>query len=238
MQDEAPIGYHVIKWRNSEFHNHDTVRKRKMLGGVSFDGGAAAGSGRNERNMTRAGVQEAQPSFPNTYNESVSLSEIALSLGKSGGKTGAEAEKANESRDVGKAGETKDKISDNEKEQGGNHGSVAALSLWNNIIADVINTANAAINSPSDTSANNSRWKYSKYLQSVKATAYKFGKGIRTMLRKNEQDGGRRNGQQAKKKLISGTRAVTREDVYEIQVNSSYLLESYNKNGERSTLGK
>ena len=72
----------------------------------------------------------------------------------------------------------------------------------------------------------------------MKNITFKLGQGIRAMFGKNTEDTGKQNRQKPKKKLTSGTRPVTKEDVYDIQVNSSYLLDSYNKNGERSTLGK
>ncbi|MBD5454065.1 MAG: hypothetical protein HDR30_07115, partial [Lachnospiraceae bacterium] len=53
-----------------------------------------------------------------------------------------------------------------------------------------------------------------------------------------EQKAGKENRQQPKKKKVTGTRAVTKEEVYEIKVNTAYLLDSYNKHGERSTLGQ
>ena len=67
IQDEQRIEYHVIKWRNSAFHNHDKLPKRKLLGGVSFDGG---GGGKGEA-ARQADVQTAQPSFPRIVNENL-----------------------------------------------------------------------------------------------------------------------------------------------------------------------
>lgn len=242
MQDEQPIVYHVIKWRNSEFHNHDTARKRKLLGGVSLDGGAAAGGGKNGSNMTQAGVQEAQPSFPNAYNESVSLSEIGLSLGKAGGKPGTEDTKSNETRNNGKAREINEEIVKKKETEKQNEAASIVNSFWNNIIASVINMGSFPVNNPSNVNnadaADNSEQSGRRRLRIIKGIAYKLGKGIQAFLGKDEQDAGARNGQNPKKKLSSGTRPITKEDIYEIQVNSSYLLESYNKNGERSTLGK
>lgn len=248
MQDEQPVVYHVIKWRNSEFHNHDTARKRKLLGGVSFDGGAGAatGSGRHERNMTQAGVQEAQPSFPNAYSESVSLSETGLSLGKAAGGAGTENAKANETRNDGKARDINEETVKKKEIERQNEEASIAGGFWNNIIASAINMGsiieNTSANNPSTADNMNSEDANEQFrrgrLRIIKGIAYKLGKGIQTLLSKNEQDAGRRSGQKPKKKFSSGTRPITKEDVYEIQVNSSYLLESYNKNGERSTLGK
>ncbi len=62
--------------------------------------------------------------------------------------------------------------------------------------------------------------------------------GVQTFLKGMEQKAGKENRQQPKKKKMTGTRAVTKEEVYEIKVNTAYLLDSYNKHGERSTLGQ
>jgi len=67
IQDEQPIEYHVIRWRNSAFHHHDELPGREMLGGVSFDGG---GGGKSE-NRQQTGVQTAQPSFPHIVDENL-----------------------------------------------------------------------------------------------------------------------------------------------------------------------
>ncbi len=49
IQQEKPVEYHVVRWENSAFHNHDKRPERKMLGGVSFDGGAGGGKRRHSR---------------------------------------------------------------------------------------------------------------------------------------------------------------------------------------------
>ena len=72
---------------------------------------------------------------------------------------------------------------------------------------------------------------YRKYMGKIR-------NGIQTFLKGMEQKAGKENKQQPKKKKLTGTRAVTKEEVYEVQVNTAYLLDSYNKHGERSTLGQ
>lgn len=75
------------------------------------------------------------------------------------------------------------------------------------------------------------RLDYKKYIGKMQNSIQAFLKGM-------EQRAGKEGRQQSKKKEMPGTRTVTKEDVYEIQINTAYLLDSYNKYGERSVLGK
>lgn len=247
MQNEQPIEHHLT-WRNNILHNHNhgTVDKRKMLGGVSFDGGAALGNSKSGSSTTQAGVQEAQPPLSDKYNENLSLSEMGLGLGRRNGKTGTVRPKEND----GKTDTAKPKENDGKADTASpNESAVKSVKSDASYIKDeaVINE-NAAILSilpAADhfldkiitrvTEPDNLKIGRSS---PIRGLTLKLGKGIRTLLARSGQDSKRQSGHRPKKKLSSGTRPVTKEDVYEIQVNSSYLLESYNKNGERSTLGK
>lgn len=215
MQDEQPIEHHFT-WRNSALHNHNhgTVDKRKMLGGVSFDGGAALGNNKSRSSTTQAGVQEAQPPLTDKYNENLSLSEMGLGLGRTKGTADTVSQKEGDGKSVKNAVANK---------------NVAV----HNILPGVDNFLDKIITHI--TESDNLKAGRSSLLRGL---TLKLGKGIRTLLERSGQDSKRQSEQRPKKKLSSGTRPVTKEDVYEIQVNSSYLLESYNKNGERSTLGK
>ncbi len=53
-----------------------------------------------------------------------------------------------------------------------------------------------------------------------------------------EQKAGQRNGRKPTKKNTEGTRAAAKEEFDQIEADKSYLLDSYNKYGERSTLGR
>ena len=235
MQDEQPIEHHLT-WRNSAFHKHDhgTVDKRKMLGGVSFDGGAALGNNKSRSSTTQAGVQEAQPPLTDKYNENLSLSEMGLGLGRSKGKADKAGQKESDGKAVNDAkavknttavknvaADIKDETTINENAAVYNIASVADNFL-DKIITNITGSDNLKVGR-------------SSFLRGL---TLKLGKGIRTLLERSGQDSKRQSEHRPKKKLSSGTRPVTKEEVYEIQINSSYLLESYNKNGERSTLGK
>ncbi len=235
MQDEQPIEHHLT-WRDSAFHNHNhgIVDKRKMLGGVSFDGGAALGNNKSRSSTTQAGVQEAQPPLADKYNENLSLSEMGLGLGRTKGKTDTVNQKGNDE----KANITGSKIN------GGRSVKNASADIKdesvvneNAVVHNMLSVADTFLDKiiAQVTESDNLKTGRSSLLRGL---THKLGKGIHTLLERSGQDSKRQNEQRSKKKLSSGTRPVTKEDVYEIQVNSSYLLESYNKNGERSTLGK
>lgn len=235
MQDEQPIEHHLT-WRNSAFHRHDhgTVDKRKMLGGVSFDGGAALENHKSRSSTTQAGVQEAQPPLTDKYNENLSLSEMGLGLGRTNGRVDTSSQKESDGKAVKNAtavksttavknvaADIKDEAAINENAAVHNVVSVADNFL-DKIITNITESDNLKVGRSSF----------------IRGLTLKLGKGIRTLLERSGEDSKRQNEQRPKKKLSSGTRPITKEDVYEIQINSSYLLESYNKNGERSTLGK
>ena len=63
-------------------------------------------------------------------------------------------------------------------------------------------------------------------------------KFMQNLMKGMGQETDSRSSQNKKRQDIKATRAITKEEVYEIQINTSYLLDSYNKYGERSTLGK
>lgn len=233
MQNEQPIEHHVIRC-NSAFHNHDTMDKRKLLGGVSFDSGAALRNNKGGGSMTQAGVQEAQPPLADKYSENLSLSEMGLGLGRTKGKSDTASQKEGDDKAVkntaavkntvankNAAADIKDKSTINE-----NAAAYNILSAADNFLDKMIAHITESDNLKTGRSS------------LVRGLTLKLGKGIHTLLTRSGQDSKRQSEQRPKKKLSSGTRPVTKEDVYEIQVNSSYLLESYNKNGERSTLGK
>ena len=231
MQDEKPIEYHVINWRNSAFHNHDVPVKRKMFGGVSFDGGAISGNDKRESNITQTGVHEVQPSFSHMHEENALINAGVSGSGNYKGKAGAETET-----------NTKTEALNAKESKVSNLNVLIGNNILDDIITNVINiTGDNAATSGSTTDhgneANASAIKSGRFPH-MKSITFKLGQGIRTLLGKNTEDSRKQSRQKSKKKLTSGTRPVTKEDVYEIQVNSSYLLDSYNKNGERSTLGK
>lgn len=241
MQDEQPIEHHLT-WRNSAFHKHDhgAVDKRKMLGGVSFDGGAALGNNKSRSSTTQAGVQEAQPPLTDKYNENLSLSEMGLDLGRTKGNADMASQKEGDGKAVKKTTVIKNvtevKTATAEKIIAADIKDEAAINE-NAAVHNIVSTADNFLDKiiMNITESDNLKGGRASFIRGL---TLKLGKGIHTLLERSGQDSKGQSEQKPKKKLSSGTRPVTKEDVYEIQINSSYLLESYNKNGERSTLGK
>ena len=229
MQDEQPIEYHVIQWRNSAFHNHAVLGKRKMLGGVSFDGGAISGGGKGKNSIAHAGVNESQPPFSRMSEEGAvygRLGTFGTRLGNAAHKSTTDDEKVSKTQQV----KERKVIEENKDITGSKY--LKEESLYDKLIGALNINIVGEDRFGDKVNDENGRIRF------IRDVALKLGKGIGTFLRKDAQNNEMQSRQKQKKKITNGTRPVTKEDVYDIQVNSSYLLESYNKNGERSTLGK
>lgn len=231
IQEEKPIQYHVIQWRNSEFHNHDTGIKRKLFGGVSFDGGGAAGGSKGTA-APQTGVQPAQPSFSSASD--IGLFGNGLGIGPNGlegmeaGAKGQGAEKGRDTLSIHNTENAKStegmEITAAQQMAAANAGFDANFIANNNVskITDVMETVEPKIR------------RGISFLHSFK----KLQNTIQTFLKNAEQKAGGEKRQNREKKKIRGTRTITKEEFYEMQADAGYLLDSYNKNGERSTLGK
>lgn len=213
IQDEQPVEYHVIQWRNSAFHNHDKQPKRKMLGGVSFDGGG----GGKSRSIQQAGVQNAQPSFPHINEENL----FGFGIGEDG-----------TDRD-GKMGNRMSSLAGKKAEAGARSSGRDTLEVksMQEAMAGFQSVSAAESVQVSVQEEKRSRPAFLHYIR-------KFGNGIRSFLRGMEQKAGKENAKKQSKKEKTGTRSITKEELAGIQQERDYLLDSYNRNGERSTLGR
>lgn len=221
IQDEQQITYHVIRWRNSAFHNHDNLPKRKLLGGVSFDGGSG---GRSEATQ-QTGVQTAQPSFPHIVDENLFGPGIVGDGSGGNGKIGSSLHGAERKpAGPGAQGRGRDTV-----EVGSIQEAMAVCqSASAGEIPDAAKAEYAAAPVPEE---KRSRPAFLQYIR-------KMGNGIQTFFRGMEQKAGRENARKQPKKEKTGTRAVTKEELAQMQADRAYLLDSYNKHGERSTLGR
>lgn len=221
IQDEQPIEYHVVRWENSAFHNHDKVNKRKLLGGVSFDGGGAGGGGTGNASQGM-GVQSLQSSFLDGYGLGIGSGPAGLTDGRQaergaqdGDRSGKDTVSIRSVQDVNKTAE--------------DAGIIAAAQLIS--VEEPSAMSKTVSHAEPERKRHRRGFDYRKYLR-------KMQNGIQTFLQSMRQRSGKEQDKRTAKKPIKGTRPVTREDVYEIQMNTAYLLDSYNKYGERSTLGK
>ena len=191
------------------FHHHDVWPKEKKLWGVTFDFGG--GSAAKERHTTlQAGEQKSQPPFSD-------INLTGLGNGVDGHGTAGRGTSGNVIKGTGKtavksAGHQKDTVSISGMQNQNKEDTAAEIMA-------IVQSARKPV------------LVYKKYMGKIRS-------GIQTFLKGMEQKAGKENRQQPKKKKITGTRAVTKEEVYEIQINTAYLLDSYNKHGERSTLGQ
>lgn len=215
----------MIKWRNSAFHNHDTVMKRKLLGGVSFDGGGAGGA--KGAAAPQAGVQTAQPSFSPVSEDN--LFGLGLGIGLNGSEgIGIGTGTKQQGTETGQRDTVSIHAIDNPNRTE-EMGIIAAQQMLPaNAGFDVNNTTHVIENVETKKRHSNLFVNYFK----------KMKNSIQTFLRGAEQKAGREKKQSPEKKKTHGTRAITKEEFYEMQADTGYLLDSYNKYGERSTLGK
>lgn len=223
IQTEEPVQYHVIQWRNSAFHNHGIVKNRKLLGGVYLDGGGAGtGSGKG-KSISQTGVQTAQPSFPDGYI----VNDLGVGIGTGGKESqNGKSESVKISRDI--------KIADCSKTTTViNTVTVSEMLAVQQLMPTVHDDETNKITSVDNQEQpdNKRGLTIRKYMAGLRKFMQNLMKGMG-----NKTDS--RSSQNRKKQDMKGTRAITKEEVYEIQINTSYLLDSYNKYGERSTLGK
>lgn len=231
IHQEEPIQYHVIKWRNSAFHNHGLEKRRKLLGGVYLDGGgSASGSGKGS-SVSQAGVHTAQPSFPDSIGNSTA---VGIGTGALKGITGTN-QKANQTGKTASAGKPNNvkktddiKMSDVIKSATDSVNTVIQQDLTGENNNETEKISSVIISAPTD---NRMSAVFSKYISKLRGYMKSFMQGM-------GQKADSRSSHDPKKQNMKGTRAITKEEVYEIQVNTAYLLDSYNKYGERSTLGK
>lgn len=221
IQNEQQVEYHVIRWRNSAFHNHDKRPERKLLGGVSFDGG---GGGKGEA-AQQTGVQTAQPSFPRITDENLFGFGAAENGPDGDGKMGGSRNgSAGKMAITGAQGRERDTV----EVSGISEVMAACQKVSAGEIPDMVTAETAAMPIPEEKKI---RPAFLRYIR-------KTGNGIRSFLRGMEQKAGRENAGKQPKKEKTGTRIITKEELAQIQADRTYLLDSYNKYGERSTLGR
>ncbi len=247
VQGEKPVEYHVVRWENSAFHNHDKRPERKMLGGVSFDGGAGGGKSMNTQ---QTGVQTAQPSFSHTIDEGWfgnGMSESGLyGDGKDGlsGEKNGRAERApgifgnraetdahgvRANRDTLEIRTSPELAESKAAPELAEHKVTPELAESKDVPGAADNAVEA-VWAPA-VPEEKSRRPFGRMLNKMK-------NGIQAFLREMEQRAGQKNNRKFSKKNGDGTRAVTKEEFDMIKADKSYLLDSYNKYGERSTLGE
>lgn len=232
IHSEEPAQYHVIKWSNSAFHNHGIEKKRKLLGGVYLDGGGAGAGSNKGKSISQTDVQIAHPSFPDGYI----VNDLGVGIGTDG-QVGIAKGNQKESQN-GKSESVK--ISGDIKMADGSKTTtvintvtasemLAVQQLMPTVRDDEINKITSVDNQ--EQNDNNRRLIIRKYIGVLR-------KFMQNLMKEMGQKTDSRSSQNRKKQDMKGTRAITKEEVYEIQINTSYLLDSYNKYGERSTLGK
>ncbi len=232
IQGEKPVEYHVVRWDNSTFHNHDKRPGRKMLGGVSFDGG---GGGGNRANTQQTGVQMAQPSFSHTVEEEWFGNSMA-ETGLYGGGSAKDGLRRNGRTEEG-PGTLKKQITAVSGKR--NMRDTMEIRTAPEIADNKITPESAEMKNALEAAAGGqAAVPEEKRSRAVLRLIRKAGNGIQAFLRGMEQKAGQKNHRKPAKKHEEGTRTAEREIFDRMPAEQSYLLDSYNKYGERSTLGR
>lgn len=176
-------------------------------------------------NTQQTGVQTAQPSFSHTIDEGW----FGNGIGEAGlygdGKDGLSGEKNGRAESVPRIF--------------GNRAETDAYGIRANRDTLEIRTApELAESKAAPELADNQPIPEEKRRRSFGRMLNKMKNGIQAFLREMEQRAGEKNSRKFSKKSGGGTRAVTKEEFDRIKTDKSYLLDSYNKYGERSTLGE
>lgn len=213
IQHEHPGVYHAIEWENSAFHSHESTvnNKRKLLGGVSFDQDAVFGG----QSHTKAPASFGMPvsTSPNENN----ISGIGLGIGPG------------DTIDAGKGKKTDRSVKTDRNGKTGKH-EIAGKSGMINRNMVPISVSDMIREMPFGTESGRFKKAASLLSDFYRKVRYSLHAGIGAKQHKQEK--------KKEKKNISGTRPISKEDMYAAQAQSSYLLDSYNKFGERSVLGK
>lgn len=232
IHSEEPVQNHVIKWSNSAFHNHGIEKKRKLLGGVYLDGGGAGAGSDKGKSISQTDVQIAQPSFPDGYI----INDLGMGIRTGGQSSIAKGnQKESQSRKIDSV-----KISDDIKMADGSK----TTTVINTVTASEMLAIQQLMPTEHEdetnkiTSVANQKQLDNKERLIIRKYIGVLRNFMKNLMKEMGQKTDSRSSQNRKKHDMKGTRAITKEEVYEIQINTSYLLDSYNKYGERSTLGK
>ncbi len=212
VQQEQDIEYHVIKWKNSAFHDHH-IHKRPGAGGMQASG------------LSSAPVRTEQGQL-----EGFALGILDSTRGgkyKSGGL--GENGRAEDGRESGQKTDGVTISANGTKQQ-------QAL-VQNSENAVPVNEApdtglpvHMAQSAAVGTSRKRSGGGFKEKAQKYKETYKKYRKKLEKILKKNPRN--------EEDKPQKGTRSADKEQVLSMQAENHYLLDSYDKNGQYHMLGK
>lgn len=209
VQQERDIEYHVIKWKNSAFHDHHTRKKAgagPLSGGVKAPAAAPSGA-QSEPVGIGLGLEER----------------IRDKRYRSGGfgESGKDADGVKDGR-----GNDSVSLSVKGAEQQSISEQSAVEIMQSNISEHIYSTVAGAVNPTPE--KKKSRLKEST--QKLRAAYQEQREKIAKIIH-------RKPDRKAEEKR-QGTRRADKEEMLSMQAQNHYLLDSYDKNGQYSMLGK
>ena len=218
VQQEQNTEYHVIQWKNSEFHNHHMRRDRAPEGGMGPFSVAKVVGGSGTISQTRADVWgDNSVSRPeeskidgfgygdifgsNSRTDSGSGKEEVLSTGV----------KRNDEVTISSEGAPK-----------------PIVPIQNTAISEQMQCVaiSAAVRMQTEPMAEEASAK--RLLEIYREQKKKLTKMLAGKVKQEEK----------KERRQSGTRLASQEEMWSMQAENHYLLDSYDKNGNHSILGK
>lgn len=209
VQQEQDIEYHVIKWKNSAFHDHHTHKK---AGAGPLSGGVRAPAAPSSGTQTESvgiGLGLEERIRDKRYRSG--------GFGESGLRAdGVKDAKNSDSVSLSARGAEQQSISEQS----------AVEVIQPNILQHIQSIAVAAVNPPPEKKTNRLKKSTQKLREAYQKQRDKIAKIIR-----------RKPDRKAEEKR-QGTRRADKEEMLSMQAENHYLLDSYDKNGQYSMLGK
>lgn len=245
VQQEQNTEYHVIQWKNSEFHNHHVRRDRAPEGGMGPFSVAKVVGGSGAVSQIRADVWgDNRASRPEEskidgfgYGDIPGNGRTASDSGKEGMSSGGV--KRNDEVTISSEGAPKPIVPIHNtaiSEQMQCVAISAAVRIQSEQILEEVSAETPVSDESVETISGfgqgglRNRFKDSaKRLQEI----YQEQKKKLTKM-----SAGKVKQEEKKDRSQAGTRLASKEEMWAMQAENHYLLDSYDKNGNRSILGK
>ena len=245
VQQEQNTEYHVIQWKNSEFHNHHVRRDRAPEGGMGPFSVAKVVGGSGAVSQTRQDVWgDNRVSRPEEskidgfgYGDIPGNGRIASDSGKEGTSSGG----AKRNDEVTISSEVAPK---------------PIVPIHNTAISEQMQCVaiSAAVRIQTEPMAEEAGAEVTASDESVETVSSFWQGGLRNRLKDSakrlqeiyqeqkkkltKMPAGKVKQEEKKDRRQAGTRLASKEEMWSMQAENHYLLDSYDKNGNYSILGK
>ncbi len=209
VQQEQDIEYHVIKWKNSAFHDHHT---RKKAGAGPLSGGVKAP-------MAAPSEAKSEP-----VGIGLGLDERIRDKRYRSGGFGESGKDADGVKD-GRGGDSVS-LSVKGAEQQSIFGQSAVEIMQPNIAEHIQSIAASAVNPTQEKKTSRLKKSAQKLREAYRKQHDKIAKIIHKKPDRPEEE------------KRQGTRRADKEEMLSMQAENHYLLDSYDKNGQYRMLGK